>query len=127
MPLDLDPPECLACGVCCFSALPQYVPVTGDDYARLDDAAAAALVVWEENRAYMRIEDGHCAALRLDAEARRFVCTIYEARPATCRALERGSAQCEGERATKGERPLVALRRRTDADARSGNLRPKSR
>jgi Fe-S-cluster containining protein len=104
-----DAPECLACGTCCFSTLSRYVPVTGDDYARLGDLATT-LVEWEENRAYMRIEDGHCAALRVDLAQRQFVCTVYEARPETCRALARGSPECAGERATKGERPVVALR-----------------
>ncbi len=102
-------PECLACGACCFSTLSRYVPVTGDDYERLGDAAST-LVAWNENRAYMRIEDGHCAALDIDAAGRRFVCTAYELRPAVCRELARGSPACDGERATKGERPLVALR-----------------
>jgi Fe-S-cluster containining protein len=105
----VDAPECLACGTCCFSTLRRYVPVTGDDYARLGEAATE-LVVWEENRAYMRIADGHCAALRVDVARRELVCTVYDTRPETCRALARGSPECAGERATKGERPVVALR-----------------
>jgi Fe-S-cluster containining protein len=105
-----DTPECLACGTCCFSTLDRYVPVSGDDYARLGDAAET-LVTWIGHRAYLRMEDGHCAALAIDASAGRFVCTVYEARPATCRELARGSPECAGERATKGERPLIALRR----------------
>ena len=32
----------------------------------------------------------------------------------TCRALDRGSSECLGERATKGERPLVALKLQRD-------------
>lgn len=105
-----DVPECLSCGTCCFSNLETYVPVTGDDHARLGDAADA-LVVFHGTRAYMKMVDGHCAALRVDATAARFECTIYEARPSTCRDLERGSPACEGEIATKRERPLVQLRR----------------
>jgi Fe-S-cluster containining protein len=104
-------PECLACGTCCFSTLDRYVPIDGDDHARLGDAAES-WVTWIGNRAYMRMEDGHCAALRIDADARRFVCTIYDARPRTCRDLARGSPECAGERATKSERPAVFLRRR---------------
>jgi len=106
---DADTPECLACGACCFSTLSRYVPVSGDDYARLGDDAVR-LVAWNENRAYMRIEDAHCAALRIDEATRRFVCTIYDSRPQVCRDLARGSPACNGERATKGERPLIALR-----------------
>ena len=71
---DQDVPECLACGTCCSSTLRRYVPVTGDDHARLGDAGTP-LVTWEENRAYMRLEDGHCAALRLDEAAGKFACT----------------------------------------------------
>ncbi len=104
-----DTPECLACGACCFSTLYRYVPVSGDDYARLGDDAVA-FVAWTENLAFMRIEDGHCAALRLDEVTRSFVCTPYATRPQVCRDLARGSKACDGERATKGERPLIALR-----------------
>ncbi len=85
------------------------MPVTGDDYARLGDVVGD-LVVWEENRAYLRIEDGHCAALRVDIQRRELVCTVYRARPAICRDLGRGSPECAGERATKADRPLAALR-----------------
>jgi Fe-S-cluster containining protein len=102
-------PECLACGTCCFSTLDRYVPVTGDDYERLGDDAEA-LVEFIENRAYMRMERGHCVALRVEAGAARFVCSIYERRPETCRAIERGSPACHGELATKGDRPRLALR-----------------
>jgi Fe-S-cluster containining protein len=109
----IDPPECLDCGVCCFSTLPRYVPVTGDDYERLGEDAAA-MVVWEENKAYLRLEDGHCAALRIGTRERRFVCSVYDRRPTTCRALERGSPECAGERATKGERPRSAVLRTED-------------
>ena len=105
---DRDLPECLACGTCCFSRDPRYVRVSGDDHARLGEDAER-LTVFIGNRAYMRMEDGHCAALVIDREARRFVCTVYETRPETCRALERGSPACEGERVEKGGRPRASL------------------
>jgi Fe-S-cluster containining protein len=101
--------ECLECGACCFSTLETYVRVTGDDHARLGERADE-LVEWRGNRAYMKMKDGHCAALAV--VSRRFVCTIYEARPQTCRDLARGSPECHGERATKGDRALLALARR---------------
>jgi uncharacterized protein len=103
-----DPPECLSCGTCCFSTLERYVPVSGDDHARLA-GSADRLVTWVENRAYMRIEEGHCAALSIDAEHARFVCAVYDERPQVCRDLERGSPQCAGELAAKRERPPLAL------------------
>jgi len=91
--------------------------VTGDDYERLGDHAAT-LVDFIENRAFMKIEDGHCSALVIDREARTFLCKIYEQRPTICRELERGSPQCEGELALKRERPLIALRRQSEGEAK---------
>jgi uncharacterized protein len=103
-----DPPACLSCGTCCFSTLERYVPVTGDDHARLGEAVDE-LVAWVENRAYLRLEDGHCAALAIDPDSARFICTVYERRPQVCRDLERGSPACAGERSAKAERPLALL------------------
>jgi Fe-S-cluster containining protein len=102
-------PECTACGVCCFSLLENYVRVTGDDHARLAEHADE-LVRFDGNRAYMRMIDGHCAALRIEKKSRRLVCSVYESRPEVCRELARGSSACRGEIAEKHERPLIALR-----------------
>jgi uncharacterized protein len=119
-----DLPECLNCGCCCFSQLADYVRVTGDDYARLGEHADA-MVVFSGNRAYMRMQDGHCAALRLvsrhlaepesDLSAVRvtteYVCSVYALRPETCRELQRGADTCRAERFAKADRPqLLALR-----------------
>ena len=101
-------PECLTCGACCFSRLETYVRATGDDYARLGERADE-LVHFDGNRAYMRMVDGHCAALRVDHGSGRFVCSAYETRPQTCRDLARGSGACLGELATKYDRPQLAL------------------
>jgi Fe-S-cluster containining protein len=105
---DAAPADCMTCGVCCFSTLDRYIQVDGADYNRLGDDAEA-LVHFIENRAYMRLVDGHCAALDVDREGRRFVCTVYERRPRICRDLERGSPACAGERATKGDRPAALI------------------
>ena len=101
--------ECLECGTCCFSTLPTYLNLDGDDHERLGDDAER-LTVFLGNRCYMRLIDGHCAALRVDSAERRFVCTVYDRRPSTCRTLERGSPECAGERDQKSDRPLIALR-----------------
>jgi Fe-S-cluster containining protein len=74
----------------------------GDDHARLGEAAER-LTVFVGNRCYMRMEQGHCAALARDA-AGRFACTVYAQRPAVCRELERGSPACEAEQALKAAR-----------------------
>jgi uncharacterized protein len=105
IPLERLPTDCRRCGVCCFSASPTYVRVTGDDWSRLG-AEAERVAHFVENRAFMRMRDGHCAALevRRGADgAADFFCTIYERRPQTCRDLARGSPQCLGEIATKGD------------------------
>jgi uncharacterized protein len=102
-------PECVECGSCCFSQLESYVRVTGDDYERLGDAAE--LLVWFDGiRAYLRMVDGHCAALRLDGASGQLLCSVYPSRPQICRDLSRGSAECTAEREMKSERPLIALR-----------------
>lgn len=103
-------PECLACGTCCFSRLPNFVRVTGDDHARLAERAEA-LVWFDGIRAYMRMSHGHCSALEVDARSGRFLCSVYATRPQICRDLVRGGPACQGELATKAERPLLQLRR----------------
>lgn len=110
--LPVETPECQKCAACCFSQLARYVRVTGDDYARLGEVAES-YVCFIGNRAYLRVIDGHCAALRYDLEQRQFVCQVYERRPDICRELARGSAACAGERDAKGERPLAYLWRET--------------
>jgi uncharacterized protein len=112
-----EPTECTTCGACCFSRTPDYLRVFGTDYERLD-ADAERLTHSIENRVYMRLSDGHCAALRVEPETGRFLCGIYERRPDVCRWLERGSGYCRAERAEKLERAsdrLVELRRKTGA------------
>jgi hypothetical protein len=117
-------PECTACGACCFSTLPEYVRVFGCDFDRMDDRARS-YTHFLGNRCYMRLEEGHCAALSIGmgpashegglpppgSSGPRFLCAIYEMRPDACRSLERGSGACRGERHEKGERPLLAAER----------------
>lgn len=107
--LGAEVPECLACGACCFSELEDYVRVTGDDYARLG-VRAEELVWFKGNRAYLRMLDGHCAALEVDPRSGRLTCSAYEGRPQICRDLERGSAECLAERHTKSDRVLLSLK-----------------
>jgi hypothetical protein len=111
-----DVPECTVCGVCCFSTLPEYVRVFGCDMDRMGDEARA-LTHFIGNRCYMQLAQAgatsHCAALRLVAgeggRGHQYLCSIYLERPDACRALERGSGTCAGERHEKGERPLLAI------------------
>jgi Fe-S-cluster containining protein len=85
--------------------------VTGDDHRRLGERADE-LVRFDGHRAYMRMIEGHCAALRIEKSSGRFVCSAYDTRPDTCRDLARASPACLGEIETKGDRPLLALGRR---------------
>lgn len=107
-----DLPSCVACGACCFSTLPEYIRVFGNDLDRMDDRARA-LTEFIGNRCFMRIAEGHCSALVVDPEARTFVCSIYAMRPDVCRSLEPGSGQCRADRHEKVDRTLVALRTRS--------------
>lgn len=80
--------------------------VSGADWERLG-VEAGRVAHFVGNRAYMRMRDGHCAALELRTAAdgaREFFCTIYERRPQVCRDLARGSPECAGELATKSAR-----------------------
>lgn len=88
--------------------LETYVRVTGDDYERLGERAED-LVRFDGNRAYMRMADGHCAALRLERRSGQLVCSAYKTRPETCRDLARGSGACLGEIAGKHDRPQALL------------------
>lgn len=80
--------------------------VTGADWERLG-AEAERVAHFAGNRAYMKMGDGHCAALDVRAAAdgaREFFCTVYERRPQVCRDLGRGSPECEGELLAKAGR-----------------------
>jgi len=80
--------------------------VTGDDWARLGEAAER-VAQFAGNRAFMRMSEGHCAALELRHAvdgAAEFFCSVYERRPQICRDLARGSPECEGELETKQAR-----------------------
>jgi hypothetical protein len=108
--LSISITDCLCCGVCCHSNLDTYVRLSGADWERLG-ADADHVAHFIGNRAYMRMNDGHCAALvvRTTAEGtREFFCTVYATRPQVCRDLERGSPECEGELLAKAERVTAA-------------------
>jgi Fe-S-cluster containining protein len=108
--MDHDAPECLSCGACCFSTNPTAVRVRGDDHTRLGEALTARFTTFVDHRCYMRVEDGHCAALEVRADG-TFACLVYDARPDVCRQLARGSAACNGERWEKVHRTVEALAR----------------
>lgn len=84
--------------------------VTGADWERLGvDAERVAHFIG--NRAFMKMNDGRCAALvpqiAADGEP-EYLCSIYAVRPQVCRDLARGSPECEGERMSKGARVTLS-------------------
>ena len=101
------PANCLHCGGCCYSKSSTYVWVRGDDAERLGDEADD-LIRSIGNRTYMRMENGHCAALvvrpRADGPGAEFFCSVYEQRPQICHDLDRGSPECQAELTTKAAR-----------------------
>ena len=82
--------------------------VVGSDHARLGELAGE-LTHFIGNRCFMNMVRGHCVALVIELETGRFVCSVYETRPAVCRDLERASPQCRAEIHEKGERPRALL------------------
>lgn len=89
-------PACLRCGACCLGEA-GWVHIAADDDARIEEHHVLRSLVEITVRGGMQVHSvrmvrGACAALRsVDGDTR---CAGYEARPAVCRALERGSAEC---------------------------------
>jgi Fe-S-cluster containining protein len=92
VPLDFpDLPACAGCGVCCH--LTVELAASGDDVPE-------HLVAEYDGIRYMdQGSNGACAAL--DPATR--LCTIYDRRPAVCRAFERGSQLCRWVLGRSGE------------------------
>lgn len=82
--------------------------MSGDDYARLG-AHTEEFVLFDGNRAYMRMVAGHCSALNVNQAERSFTCGTYETRPQVCRDLARGGGACRAELESKQVRPLLVL------------------
>jgi uncharacterized protein len=132
-------PDCITCGRCCFTVNEDYIELDEDDWERLDERARALVsevvdgpwlpedpensaappgwVAWAAAqptrlRRFMRLEDGHCAALSLDAAKGLYLCSIYEQRPYVCRhALMPGWKHCHDQRRDKELVAIEALRR----------------
>ena len=106
------PTDCQRCGVCCFSDSSEYVWVTGYDWTRLGPDAEQ-LAHFISNRAFMKMANGHCIALKIFSSKNgtaRFSCSVYDRRPEICRALERGSPECLADLETKGNSVAAQIR-----------------
>ena len=100
------PTDCLTCGVCCFSKSGTYITVSDSDYLRLADDAHH-LVRHVGKGSFMRMVDGHCAAMAISHKRGQpavFFCNVYERRPQVCRDLTRGKPACLAELHTKAAR-----------------------
>lgn len=80
----------------------------GNDHARLGERVDE-LTQFFGNRCYMRMAEGHCAALVHGPEGTSLSCSVYETRPAICRELARASSECRAEIHEKGDRPVQLL------------------
>jgi len=119
-----DDLDCTTCGACC--ARRWSIPVTPEDLARMKPATRLAILQPPVDR-FERLVSAHldptgvrmplkrtgaqtrCRMLR-GRVGRDATCSIYDERPDTCRAFEKGSAQCHEVRALRG----VGSRRRAE-------------
>lgn len=83
--------DCQTCGACCFGPV-RYIAVTEPDLLAMDRSTRSRLVVRWGDRRYLKMLNGHCAALK--ARPDFYACRIYDARPTPCRTVESGSREC---------------------------------
>jgi Fe-S-cluster containining protein len=91
--------DCQACGACCYGG-EEYVSVTGLDLLRLSPRRAGRYVVTRRDRSFMKMVNGHCAALH--ARAGHYSCRVYGERPQACQVVEVGSRECLDARRRRG-------------------------
>lgn len=105
MPLD-----CTRCGACCCNpdenreeGTDAYVEVTRRDVILKHPHAVARYVKLDaQGRAHLRLDAGQrCVGLR-GALGRSVRCELYSLRPAACRRVEAGSAECLKARRERG-------------------------
>lgn len=84
-------PPCTECGFCCFFPDPRYVLLFEPDLERLGELVPQ-VTVEIKGRAFLRMAEGHCVALKQDGE--RWLCSIYDRRPQLCRDFARGIETC---------------------------------
>jgi len=83
--------DCQACGACCYGP-EEYVSVNGADLCRFDGRTLGRYVVRRRDRVFLRMVQGHCAALH--ARQGHFSCRIYSMRPTPCHVVEAGGREC---------------------------------
>ncbi len=91
----LDGADCVACGRCCHHP-PSSVSLLEDDEVRFGEERLRRLTVIDPRPPHLRFlrnEGGRCLALDVETPEIH-ACSIYEARPDGCRALEPDSPAC---------------------------------
>jgi Fe-S-cluster containining protein len=91
--------DCQACGACCYGP-EEYVSVNGADLSRFDGRTLGRYVVRRHDRVFLRMVQGHCAALH--ARQGHFSCRIYSMRPTPCHVVEAGGRECLDARRRRG-------------------------
>jgi Fe-S-cluster containining protein len=91
--------DCLSCGACCYGP-EDYVAVSGPDRDRMEARTAGRYVLRRGDRLWLRMVNGHCAALH--ARQGHFSCRIYGQRPTPCHVVEAGSRECLDARRRRG-------------------------
>ena len=88
--------DCLACGACCFGPATAYIDVRAADLVRMSAATRKRFVRGERSQS-LRMNQGHCAALRVrrgERNTTQHFCTIYVERPEPCRSITPGNREC---------------------------------
>lgn len=102
--------DCQTCGACCCNlavnrdaGLEEYVEVTARDSLFLVPELLERWAVRSEDGSWhLKVVGGdRCAALS-GVLGRRVSCELYALRPAPCRSVEPGSAECLEARAERG-------------------------
>ncbi len=80
-----------SCGACCYGP-EAYVAVTESDRCRMSARTAGRYVVRLQERVYLRMTNGRCAALH--ARQGHYSCRIYGERPNVCKVVGPGNRGC---------------------------------
>ncbi|MBI5517788.1 MAG: YkgJ family cysteine cluster protein [Deltaproteobacteria bacterium] len=102
--------DCTRCGACCTSpeenrreGFRAYVTVTEEEaLLRRKDLVGRYVARGEDGRAHLRLTADHRCLGLLGAVGRRVRCALYHHRPAPCRRVNPGDAECLNARRERG-------------------------
>ncbi len=114
--------DCVRCGACCYNVdrnraigYVDYVEVEKRDAIRKDKKLLALYVYKNEDGVpHMKLDARQRCSALAGTLGRKVGCEIYAVRPAGCRRLEPGDAECRRARRERGiDPPLPPRKRRT--------------